>query len=118
MPAAGRIVAGLCSENHRKTVACTIHVPGIKSPATVGIRGNDKPLHWNSDFAMKRSPTDNLNYRAFVTYQTGYLFTEVKFVPNDTFKLPDQPNWRVVFGTTDTTSYDAIFDKLNPAKTN
>lgn len=112
------LLPGCVQKTYRKTVVYTLHIPGTQPPATVGIRGKDKPLNWESDATMNRSPTDSLTYRAVVTYQTGYLFTEVKFVAGGVFELGDQPNRRVVFAATDTTFYDATFDKLNPVKTN
>lgn len=111
------LLPGCVQKTHIKTVVYTLHIPGTRTPATVGIRGNDKPLSWESDQKMSLNQSDS-TYRAVVTYQTGYLFTEVKFVAGGVFELAERPNRRVVFATTDTTFYDAIFNKLNPVKTN
>ena len=112
------LLTACVQKTYTKTVVYTLHLTGPKSAQTVGIRGNDKPLNWQSDVAMKRSRTDSLTYRAVVTYQTGYLFTEAKFVVNDKFELADQPNRRVVFSKIDTTFYETTFGELNPDKTN
>jgi hypothetical protein len=104
-------------KTYRRTVVYTLHFQVMKTPEKVSIRGNDKPLSWESDLDMSLTLPDS-TYRAVVTYQTGYKFTEVKFVANGVFELPDQPNRRVVFSDTDTTFYEATFDKRNPATIN
>lgn len=111
------LLPGCVQKTHIKTVVYTLHIPGTRPPATVGIRGNDKPLNWESNQKMNLNQSDS-TYRAVVTYQTGYLFTEVKFTVEGAFELAEQPNRRVVFAATDTTFYEATFDKLNLAKTN
>ncbi|NJN34211.1 MAG: hypothetical protein HC817_08155 [Saprospiraceae bacterium] len=47
-----------------------------------------------------------------MTILTGYKFTEVKFVVNDEFELREKDNRKVVYGDSDTTVYNAIFDVL------
>lgn len=111
------LLSACVQKTYQKTVVYTLPIPGMRTPETVGIRGNDKPLNWESDQKMSLNLSDS-TYRTVVTYQTGYLFTEVKFVADGVFELADQPNRRVVFAATDTTFYDATFDKQNPVKTN
>ena len=111
------LLSACVQKTYLKTVVYTLHIPGTRPSASVGIRGNDKPLNWESDQKMSLNLSDS-TYRAVVTYQTGYLFTEVKFATDGVFELAEQPNRRVLFAATDTTFYEGTFDKLNPVRTN
>lgn len=77
---------------------------------TVGIRGNDKPLNWDTDYLMQELIKDSL-YTANVTVETGYKFTELKFTVNGALELNDQPNRRINFSDGDTTYFTATFNK-------
>ena len=94
---------------YKKTVVVTLTVQNIKDIKTVGIRGNGKPLSWDSDFEMKTIVKDSL-YTATATTVTGYKFAEIKFTVNGDFELKEQPNRRVVFSDKDTTYYNAVFN--------
>jgi hypothetical protein len=94
---------------YNKTVVFTLKTDKIKNIATVGLRGEEKPLSWKTDLPMTVVKKDSL-YQVTTTYLTGYTFTEVKFVINGTFELRDQPNRRVVFAASDTTFYNATYD--------
>ena len=96
-------------KSYKRTVVFTLDVSQMKDIKSVGIRGNDKPLNWDSDFEMTPIKKDSL-YQVVITGETGYLFTEVKFTVNHDFELTDQPNRRVVFSQKDTTFYKAIFN--------
>jgi len=74
----------------------SLDVSEIKGVKKVGIRGNNKPLLWDYDTEMKFSPKDNL-YKIITTFETGYKFTEVKFVINDNFEFQNEDNRRIVF---------------------
>lgn len=100
-------------KTYQKTVVYTLNIQGVKTAKMVGVRGNDKPLNWESSLNMTPIGPDSSTYRAVVTYQTGYKFTEVKFVADDVFELADQPNRRVVFSDTDTTFYTVTFNNAN-----
>jgi hypothetical protein len=96
---------------YNRTVNFRLDVSGVKdSVVSVGVRGKEKPLSWSEDFPMKEIYKDSI-YEAAVTYQTGYLFTEVKFVVNGNFELQDKDNRRVRFDVnSNTTNYAAKFD--------
>lgn len=94
----------------KKTVVFTLDVSEIKNVKKVGIRGNDKPLSWDYDTEMKEIKKDTL-YQVTITGETGYKFTEVKFVVNDTFELQNEDNRRVIFFEKDTTFFKAKFNK-------
>ena len=93
----------------KKTVVYILSLPNIDSVKSVVIRGSDKPLSWQSDYEMKKNKSDS-TYRAVVTYLTGYKFTEVKFVVNNEFELPNLNNRRIAFSNSDTTTYMATFN--------
>lgn len=102
-------LAGCVQKSYTKTVVVTLKVSGIKDIKTVGIRGEGKPLSWDSDVEMKALVKDSL-YTASITAVTGYKFAEIKFTVNGDVELKEQPNRRVVFSDKDTTYYNAIFD--------
>jgi putative oxidoreductase len=97
-----------------RTVIYELDVAGVGDTRTVAIRGSDAPLTWERDSALVAIVPDSL-YRLTVTYHTGYLKTEAKFVINGTFELRDQPNRRIEF-TGDTTRYRATFDRASAAR--
>ena len=97
-------------KTYKKTVVFTVDVSAVKNVKKVGIRGNDKPLSWEYDTEMKAIKKDSL-YRITITGETGYTFTEVKFVVNDTFELQNQDNRKILFSEKDTTFYTAKFNK-------
>ncbi len=106
------LLAACVQKTYKKTVVYRLHLPGTKKAMTLGIRGSDKPLNWESDTNMSLHLPDS-TYRAVVTYQTGYKFTEVKFTAGGVFELPEQPNRRVVFAVGDTTYYEGTFNDPN-----
>lgn len=90
----------------------TLHIDPRNDVKSVGIRGNDKPLNWESDYILNKQENDSL-YRAIITFNTGYKFTEVKFTINGEFELQNQVNRRIYFSDKDTGYYDAAFNVLN-----
>jgi hypothetical protein len=106
-------MAGCVQKTYRKTVVYTLHTQGVAAIERVGLRGNDKPLSWQSDTPLEVVTKDTL-YRVAISYLTGYRFTEAKFSINGEFELTDSPNRRIVFSEGDTTFYDAVFNV--PAK--
>ncbi len=97
-------------KKYKKTVVFTVNTSAKKNITTVGIRGNGKPLSWNEDVALVASNKDS-SYSIPITFETGYTFTEVKFVINDTLELQDKGNRRINFEKGDTTFYQCVFDK-------
>lgn len=97
-----------------RTVVYELDVSALDSVRTVGVRGGDTPLSWETDSAMTPVTPQRL-YRAVVTYHTGFLKTEVKFTVNGRFELDGKDNRRVAFDMTrDTTVYRAVFDTPRP----
>jgi putative oxidoreductase len=79
-----------------------------------GLRGSNSPLSWDQDLEMKPIIKDSL-YSVDVTFNTGYLGCEVKFVVNGQFEFQNQEYRRIPFDVNkDTTNYNAVFDKINP----
>jgi len=97
-------------KSYKKTVVFRLAVPNRVDIKAVGLRGEEKPLSWRRDTAMKRVIKDSL-YEATITFITGYKFTQVKFALNNEFELKDKDNRQIVFAEEDTTFYNAIFDK-------
>jgi putative oxidoreductase len=105
------LLTSCVQKSYKRTVVFTLDVSKMKDIKKVGIRGNDKPLNWDTDFEMIPIKKDRL-YRAVITGETGYLFTEVKFTVNGDFELKEKDNRKVVFQSKDTTYYNATFDRL------
>lgn len=102
-------LAGCVQKSYTRTVVVTLKVSGIKNIKNAGIRGEGKPLSWDTDYEMKPIVKDSL-YTATITTVTGYKFAEIKFTVNGDFELNNQPNRRVVFSDKDTTYYNALFN--------
>ena len=94
---------------YKKTAVITLSVPNIKNIKSVVIRGDGKPLSWDSDFEMKEVIKDSL-YSATINCVTGYKFAEVKFTVNGDFEMKNKPNRRIEFNNKDTIYYNAVFD--------
>lgn len=104
------LVVSCVQKTYKKTIVYTLDVSEIKKVKKVGIRGNDKPLSWDYDTEMKEIKKDTL-YQVTITSETGYKFTEVKFVVNDTFELQNEGNRKVFFSEKDTTFLETKFNK-------
>jgi hypothetical protein len=59
-------------------------------------KGKDKPLSWDYATEMKTIKKDSL-YELTTTFETGYNFTEIKFMVNDSLEFDNEENRRVVF---------------------
>lgn len=97
-------------KTQKKTVVFTLDASKMKEIKKVGIRGKDKPLSWDYDTQMKFSPKKNL-YEIVLPFETGYTFTEVKFVVNDSTEFVNQDNRRIDFSKADITLYKAKFNQ-------
>jgi len=104
------LLTSCVQKSYKRIVVFTLDASEIKNIKKVGIRGNDKPLSWDNDTEMKEIKKDSL-YQIIITGETGYKFTEVKFVVNDTFEFQNEDNRRVVFSEKDTTFFKAKFNK-------
>ncbi|TDE03974.1 hypothetical protein [Flavobacterium sandaracinum] len=94
----------------KKTVVFQLDASDIKGIKNVSINGKDQPLSWKNSTDMKVIKKDSL-YELTTTFETGYTFTEVKFMVNDSLEFNNQDNRRVNFAATDTTFYEATFNK-------
>lgn len=105
------LMSSCVQKSYKRTVVFTLDVSLIKNIKKVGIRGNDKPLSWDYDTEMKEIQKDSL-YQLIVSGETGYKFTEVKFVINDIFELQNKGNRKIYFNEKkDTTIFKAKFNQ-------
>lgn len=104
------LLTGCVQKVYHKTVVFEVDTKEVKNIYTVGIRGEDRPLSWGKDTAMTAVKKDT-TYRLAITFNTGYKFTEIKFVVNDGFEFENESNRKIVFSEGDTTIYKAIFNK-------
>ncbi len=104
------LVATACVQPaYDRTVVYDVELANDTAAATVGVRGNDRPLLWERDAVLER--TGPTTWRTIVTYRTGYRFTEVKFTADGRFELEGRPNRRITFDTAaDTTRVRVRFD--------
>lgn len=97
-------------KTYKKTVVFRVDVSEIKNIKKVAIRGNDNPLSWEYDTEMKVVKKDSV-YEITTIFETGYQFTEVKFVVNDSTEFQNEDNRRIDFSKKDTTYFKAKFNK-------
>ena len=103
------LVTSCVQKTYKRTVVFTLDASEIKEVKKVGIRGKDKPLSGDYDTEMIFSSKDSL-YKVVTTFETGYKFTEVKFVVNNTFELQNKDSRRVAFSEKDSTFYNAKYN--------
>ncbi len=107
------MLTGCVQPAYDRTIVYELDVSNVPNVKTVGVRGRDKPLSWQSDVVLTQ-PVAGGPYVAAVTYHTGYLVTEVKFTVNGEFELAEQDNRTVRVPPTrtggDTTVYRAKFN--------
>ncbi len=97
-------------KTYKRVVVVELLVKGKKDIQTVGVRGNGKPLSWDTDFPLTPVVKDSL-YRTTITAFTGYKFAECKFTVNGEFELNNKPDRRVEFSQGDTTFFKAVFNE-------
>ena len=102
------VMSSCVQKSKMQTVIFMLDVKGIKNIKTVGIRGEDKPLNWDSDLKMNLGK-DSI-YTATISGETGYLFLKFKFTINNEFELKDKNSRKVYFAKNGTTIYKAKFD--------
>ena len=105
----GFFTVSCVQKSYKQTVVLELEVSGFKNVKTVGVRGQDKPLNWNEDLPMKEIIKDSL-YTVTIVGETGYLFTELKFVVNGQFEFENQENRKLVFDESGKTKYFAKFN--------
>ncbi len=97
--------------SYNRTIIFKLKVPARSNITSVGVRGNDKPFNWNSDYPLQFDPADS-TYKGSATMRTGYLFTEFKFVVDGDFEFKDQANRKLFFENKDTIVYTAQYNTL------
>ncbi|MFV8357553.1 hypothetical protein ACNQGB_15370 [Flavobacterium sp. XS1P32] len=97
-------------KTYKRTVVIRLKTSNIGVIKKVGIKGKDKPFSWDYATKMKIIKKDSL-YELTTTFETGYTFTEIKFMVNDSLEFENQENRRVDFSQGDTTFYNATFNK-------
>jgi hypothetical protein len=105
------LLTSCVQKSYKRVVVVTLDVSKVKNIQSVGIRGEGKPLSWDSDYPMQELVKDSL-YKAVITTNTGYLFAEGKCTVNGNFELQNKPNRRINFDVKkDTTYVNLVFDK-------
>jgi hypothetical protein len=105
------LMSSCVQKTYKRTILLTLDVSKVENIESVGIRGNGKPLSWDTDFPMQEVVKDSL-YKAIITTETGYLFAEGKCTVNGNFELQDKPNRRIEFNTAnDTTFVHFVFNQ-------
>ena len=97
-------------KTYKKTVVLRLNTSNIGVIKKVEIKGKDKPFSWDYATKMKIIKKDSL-YELTTTFDTGYTFTEIKFMVNDSLEFENQKNRRIDFSKVDTTFYNATFNK-------
>ena len=97
-------------KTYKKTVVLRLNTSNIGVIKKVEIKGKDKPFSWDYATKMKIIKKDSL-YELTTTFETGYTYTEIKFMVNDSLEFENQENRRVDFSQVDTTFYNETFNK-------
>ncbi len=97
------LVTSCVQKSYKKTVVFTLDVSELKNIKKVGIRGTTNHFLrlWHG----------NERDEIMATFETAYTFTLVKFIANDSLEFKAQANRNVDFSKTDTTFYNAKFNK-------
>lgn len=103
--------ASCVQKSSKKTVVVRLNTSAVENIESVGLRGEGRPLSWNSDLELQPLVKDSL-YSATFSLVTGYKFLEAKFTINGKFELEDLPNRKINFSNGDTTYYNAIFNQI------
>lgn len=86
------LLSGCVQQTIERTVTFEVDTRGLENVTSVGVRGNDAPLSWNSDYELTDPDGDGI-YRGEVTFNTPYHTTQVKFTRDGgVFELEGQPN--------------------------
>lgn len=102
---------GCVQKTKKRIVVFTLDVSKVDTIKNVGIRGQENPLSWNKDFAMKETVKDSL-YQVTIQGETGRICSEFKFSINDKLELEGKENRKVYFDTkSDTTKVSFVFNK-------
>ena len=103
---------GCVQETHQKRIEVQVDMRLVEEVQTVGIRGNLKPLSWETDYPMEDTDGDGI-YRAALVIDTASDFLQFKFVLNgQIFELDDKPNRRLEFKyVPENLSYSGVFDQ-------
>ena len=105
------LLSSCVQKTYERPVRFVLDVSQVDNIKTVGVRGSNSPLNWEKDLEMKPIFADSI-YAVDVTFVTGYLGAEIKFVINGQFELQKMGNRRFAFDKNqDTTVYHAVFDQ-------
>ncbi|MEY3423115.1 MAG: hypothetical protein RIR48_3445 [Bacteroidota bacterium] len=105
------LLSSCVQKTYERPVRFFLNVSQVDNIKTVGVRGSNSPLNWEKDLVMKPIFADSI-YAVDVTFLTGYLGAEIKFVINGQFELQKMDNRRFAFDKNqDTTVYHAVFDQ-------
>jgi hypothetical protein len=103
------ILQSCVQKSYDRTILFKLHPTDARNVKMAGVRGNDKPLGWDSDFPLTFNPVDS-TYVGVATIHSGYLFTAFKFTVNGEFELKDQTNRVIYFKDRDTIRYEAYYN--------
>lgn len=98
------ILTSCVQKSYNRVVVVTLDVSKMKGIQSAGIRGNGKPLSWETDYSMQEVVKDSL-YKGIFTTKTGYLFAEIKCTVNGNFELQNEANRRIEFDLQKDTTY-------------
>jgi hypothetical protein len=107
------LLASCVQKSYEQTVTVLLDVSSLPNVKTVGVRGEGKPLSWDTDLPLREVIKDSL-YTTTIKTTTGYLSTEIKFTINGELELKEDPNRKVVFDVSKKTLYEAKFNVAKP----
>lgn len=104
------VMAGV-QDTKLQTITVQVTLPKKTAVKSMGVRGGDQPLSWDTDLPMREVIKDSV-YTTQFQINTGFNFTRIKFALNGEIELNGKDNRKIKLSENSTsTSYKAIYDQ-------
>ncbi|MFY7827106.1 MAG: DoxX family protein [Flectobacillus sp.] len=104
------VMAGV-QDTKLQTITVQVTLPKKTAVKSMGVRGGDQPLSWDTDLPMREVIKDSV-YTTQFQINTGFNFTRIKFALNGEIELNGKDNRKIKLSENSTsTSYKAVYDQ-------
>lgn len=104
------LMAGV-QDTKLQTITVQVTLPKKTAVKSMGVRGGDQPLSWDTDLPMREVIKDSV-YTTQFQINTGFNFTRIKFALNGEIELNGKDNRKIKLSENSTsTSYKAVYDQ-------
>lgn len=106
------LLTSCVQKTKEQTILFEVDTSHQKDIISLEIRGGLTPLSWKKGIQLDDADGDGI-YTGSVTLDVPYDYVELKFVKNETeYELKGQPNRKVYFDKSGTTTYTTRYDTL------